>query len=131
MDQVFALCRPGFENDCANELMHYATRLNTPAYIKAKPNTGYTQLILTGENDALAFMNALNFEKLIFTRQWLASSSNITVLPEQDRIPAIKESVQHLGHDFNSIELSYADTNTGKSLSKFCACPPLHPAAPH
>ena len=124
INQVIALCRPGFENDCANELMHFANKKSFNAYIKAKPNTGYIQLIITGgaedNTDAFAFVTTIKFHQLIFVRQWFACSSELTVLPEQDRITTITKTIKDLGLIFKDIELSYPDTNTGKSLSKFC-----------
>ena len=123
INQVIALCRPGFENDCANELMYFANKHLFNAYIKAKPNTGYVQLIITGGTDnnsnALTFINTVKFYQLIFVRQWFASSSELTVLPEQDRVTAITAIIKEFGLTFKNIELSYADTNDGKTLSKF------------
>lgn len=119
-DQVLALCRPGFESDCANEFMFHSTQLNIPAYVKARPDTGFIQLILTGESDALTLVRELDFDQLIFCRQWLASSSKLTELPEKQRTTTIRQHVAEMAIPFQKIELSYADTNTGKSLNKFC-----------
>jgi len=126
-NQIIALCRPGFENDCANELMSHtmnpSKRININAYIKAKPNAGYVQLIISNgntETDACELMESIKFGQLIFTRQWFASPIEITKLSEEDRVTAIKKFIENYDLYFDEIELGYADTNTGKSLSKFC-----------
>jgi len=128
LNQIVALCRPGFENDCANELMFHASQHQCNAYVKTKPNTGYVQLIIieTVEQDidsncnALSLMNNITFNQLIFVRQWFVSTTEVSVLPEKDRITEISQIIKTLNVKFNDIELSYADTNEGKSLSKFC-----------
>ena len=122
MNQILALCRPGFENDCANELMFHANKAQLNAYVKAKTNNGYIQLIITDSTgiDAISFLKSINFYQCIFVRQWFASNSEVILLNEQDRTSMITQSIKELKSTFNDIELSYADTNTGKSLSKFC-----------
>ena len=104
--------------------MHHANEKHFNAYVKARANSGYVQLIITGgtdtDTDALAFINNIRFQQLIFIRQWFASPSEAVVLAEKDRTTTITKTISDLGITFDDIELSYADTNTGKSLSKFC-----------
>lgn len=121
LDQIIALCRPGFENDCANELMAHAALQHFTAYVKAKPNTGLIQLISSDPaNETHTFMQNIHFADLIFTRQWFISSSVITELSEENRVTSILDIIEHNNLSFHDIELAYTDTNTGKSLSKFC-----------
>ncbi|MDH5387734.1 MAG: 23S rRNA (cytidine(2498)-2'-O)-methyltransferase RlmM [Gammaproteobacteria bacterium] len=118
--QLVLLCRPGFEKECAGEIMDYATNLGFPAYIQTKPDTGYVLLIGTGEPNIGELVSQLDFKQLIFTRQWFASLAKVDDLPEQNRIAPLITTIKSLDEDFNDIELAYPDTNDGKSLSRFC-----------
>lgn len=125
MNQIIALCRPGFENDCANELLFFANKQQLNVYVKAKPNSGYIQLVCTDNlpgsaSSALSFIQTTEFNRLIFTRQWFFSPCDILLLPEQDRISVILEIVKQHSLSFSRIALNHTDTNDGKSLSKFC-----------
>ncbi|MCW8923816.1 MAG: 23S rRNA (cytidine(2498)-2'-O)-methyltransferase RlmM [Gammaproteobacteria bacterium] len=118
--QIVLLCRPGFEKECAGEIMDYASELAFPAYIQARPDTGYVLLIGTGEPNIAGLISQLDFKQLIFTRQWFASLAKINDLPEQNRIAPLIDAIKSLEQKFNDIELAYPDTNEGKSLSRFC-----------
>ena len=118
--QLVLLCRPGFEKECAGEIMDYAANLGFPAYIQARPDTGYVLLIGAGEPNIDGLISQLDFKQLIFTRQWFASLAKIDDLPEQNRIAPLITAIKSLDEDFNDIELAYPDTNDGKSLSRFC-----------
>ena len=118
--QLVLLCRPGFEKECAGEIMDYATNLGFPAYIQTKPDTGYVLLIGAGEPNISGLISQLDFKQLIFTRQWFAGLTKIDDLPEQNRIAPLIIAIKSLDQDFNDIELCYPDTNDGKSLSRFC-----------
>ena len=118
--QIVLLCRPGFEKECAGEIMDYATNLGFPAYIQTKPDTGYVQLVGTGEPNISALISQLDFKQLIFPRQWFASLNKLDELPEQNRLTPLISAIKSLDQEFNDIELAYPDTNEGKSLSRFC-----------
>jgi 23S rRNA (cytidine2498-2'-O)-methyltransferase len=124
-DQLTLLCRPGFEKECAGEIMQLASELQFPAYIQTEKQSGYVCLISSnaeqpdiGGTDQL--VAEINFRSLIFTRQWFASNKSVLTLPESNRIPEILETIKSLQETFYDIELGYPDTNEGKSLSKFC-----------
>ena len=118
--QLVLLCRPGFEKECAGEIMDYAGSLGFPAYIQTNPDTGYVLLIGAGEPNIGELIPQLDFKQLIFTRQWFASLARIDDLPEQNRLTPLITAIKSLDQDFNDIELAYPDTNEGKSLSRFC-----------
>jgi 23S rRNA (cytidine2498-2'-O)-methyltransferase len=118
--QLVLLCRPGFEKECAGEIMDYASSLGFPAYIQTRPDTGYVLLIGAGEPNISELISQLDFRQLIFTRQWFASLSKLDDLPEQNRITPLITAIQSLDQNFNDIELAYPDTNDGKSISRFC-----------
>lgn len=118
--QLVLLCRPGFEKECAGEIMDYASHLGFPAYIQTNPDTGYVLLIGTAEPNISELFQQLDFRQLIFTRQWFASLPRLDDLPEQNRIAPLMVAIKSLQQEFNDIELDYPDTNEGKSISRFC-----------
>ena len=119
-NQLVLLCRPGFEKECAGEIMEYANQHLFPAYIQTDEQSGIVLLVSSSEQSTDELITAIDFQQLIFTRQWFASSKNILTLPETDRLTEIIDSIIPFGKNFYGVELDYADTNEGKSLNKFC-----------
>lgn len=124
MQQIMLLCRPGFESECAAEMMEYALAKGFAVYIKAKNSNGYAHLVSTHGNELTSLLHQIDFNELIFTRQWFACTEKIKDLPEQNRTaPLISIAIQiaeQSNSRFSDIELDYADTNEGKALNRFC-----------
>ena len=124
LHQIMLLCRPGFESECAAEMMDYADIAGFPAYIKAKTSSGFAHLVSAEGHDTTRLLDGIDFNELIFTRQWFASTEKINNLPEQNRttplVSIAKQIAEQLDCKFNDVELSYADTNEGKALNRFC-----------
>ncbi|HHO59667.1 MAG TPA: 23S rRNA (cytidine(2498)-2'-O)-methyltransferase RlmM [Thiotrichales bacterium] len=120
LNQVVLLCRPGFEKECAGELMEHAVIHHFPAYIQTSEQSACVSLVSSSEQTAVELIDEIRFSKLIFPRQWFAAKKEVIALPETNRLPAILHAATQLGCELYDVELDYADTNTGKSLSKFC-----------
>jgi 23S rRNA (cytidine2498-2'-O)-methyltransferase len=120
LNQIVLLCRPGFEKECAGEIMEWATRFQFPAYIQTNDQSGVVLLISSNDLPTSELITKIDFRQLIFTRQWFASSKNVLNLPETNRLSDILETAKSFTKDFHDVELDYADTNEGKSLNKFC-----------
>ena len=124
LQQIMLLCRPGFEHECAAEMMQQASTVGIPAYIKASSGTGYAHLVSAEDRVMTGVFDQIAFNELIFTRQWFASTRQIKALPESNRVAPLTEVARQLADNlecgFSDIELSYADTNQGKALNRFC-----------
>ena len=120
LNQIILLCRPGFEKECAGEIMEQANRFQFPAYIQTKEQSGFVCLVSSNNLASNELILKINFHHLIFTRQWLACHKEALSLPETNRLPDILISIKDLNDTFSDVELDYPDTNEGKSLSKFC-----------
>ena len=123
LNQIVLLCRPGFEKECAGEIMFLAAQHQFPGYVQTRAQSGYVRFIST--QSTLPLLRELDFRQLIFVRQWFASPDHVLTLPEKDRVSAILDALACLDDviresGFHSVELSYPDTNEGKSLSRFC-----------
>ncbi len=124
LHQILLLCRPGFESECAAEMMDVASEAGFPAYINAKDGTGYATLVSAEGRDTMSLIDSIDFHALVFVRQWFACTEKINALPEKNRTdPLIFSAARiagQLGGKFCGIELSFADTNAGKAMSRFC-----------
>ena len=119
-DQIVLLCRPGFEKECAGEIMELANEYQFPAYIQTSELSGYVRLVSSSDLSCDELITEINFRQLIFARQWFTCNKDILSLPETNRLPDILNTVKLFESDFYEVELDYPDTNEGKSLNKFC-----------
>jgi 23S rRNA (cytidine2498-2'-O)-methyltransferase len=124
LHQIMLLCRPGFESECAAQMLDYAVNAGVPAYVKAKAGTGFAHIVSADDRDLAGLLTDIDFDSQIFTRQWFACTDRIDNLPEHNRIAPLLAKAQEIADQHNSmfvdVELAYADTNEGKSLSRFC-----------
>ncbi len=119
-NQIILLCRPGFEKECAGEVIEQANTLQFPAYIQTIEQSAVVRLVSSTEQQTEKLITQIDFRQLIFTRQWFACDKTVLSLPETNRLPDILKTIKNFAQSFSDVELDYADTNEGKSLSKFC-----------
>ena len=119
-DQIILMCRPGFEKECAGEIMEQANQHIFPAYIQTKDQSAFVSLVSSSEQQTSELITKIDFRQLVFTRQWFAASKQTLLLPETNRLPDILDTIEQFDTDLYDVELDYPDTNEGKSLSKFC-----------
>jgi len=107
-------CRPGFEQDCAQEALRQA-RQQKPIIIAEQPaiiaDSGYVVVTLNEQK--------LNYRELIFTRQLIRLHQIIATLPERDRLTPILDAIAALPGNFGTLWLEVPDTNEGKLLTTF------------
>ncbi|MBI2286009.1 MAG: 23S rRNA (cytidine(2498)-2'-O)-methyltransferase RlmM [Nitrosomonadales bacterium] len=106
-------CRPGFEQDCAQEALRQARQqrpilAEQPAIIA---DSGYVVVALNQQS--------LCYRELIFARQLIRLHHTIAALPERDRLTPILAAVAALPGSFGALWLEVPDTNDGKLLSTF------------
>lgn len=107
-------CRPGFEQDCAQEALRQAKQqkpiigTEQPAIVA---NSGYVVIALNNQK--------LSWRDLIFTRQLIRLHHSIGSLPERDRLTPILDAIAGLPGTFGTLWLEAPDTNDGKLLSTF------------
>jgi len=106
-------CRPGFEQDCAQEALRQARQqrpvlAEQPAIIA---DSGYAVIVLNEQS--------LRYRDLIFARQLIRLHHTIAALPERDRLTPILAAIAALPGSFGALWLEAPDTNDGKLLSTF------------
>jgi 23S rRNA (cytidine2498-2'-O)-methyltransferase len=107
-------CRPGFEQDCAQEALRLA-RQQRPVTVIEQPaiqaDSGYVQIALNEQT--------LKYRELIFSRQLIRLHHTIAALSERDRLTPILASIANLPGNFGTLWLEVPDTNDGKLLATF------------
>jgi 23S rRNA (cytidine2498-2'-O)-methyltransferase len=95
-------CRPGFERDCVEET-------------QAKP-------VETTENSGFVVLQGkpkLAYRQLTFARQLLTLHTEVSELPERDRLTPLLAAIPASPERFSALYLEVPDTNEGKTLSGF------------
>jgi len=116
---ILLYCRPGFENDCANEIQDKAGALEVFGFIKTVRNSGYVFYQCYNPEEAETLAKSIDYSQLIFSRQMIVVHSFVENLPLEDRISPILEVTRNLpmGGDI------YVETPEGdetKPLLRFC-----------
>ncbi len=106
-------CRPGFEQDCAQEALRQARQqkpviAEQPAIIA---DSGYVVVALNEQQ--------LDHRELIFARQLIRLHRSVEQLPERDRLTPILDALADLPGPSGTLWLEVPDTNDGKTLSAF------------
>ncbi|TNF34697.1 MAG: 23S rRNA (cytidine(2498)-2'-O)-methyltransferase RlmM, partial [Gammaproteobacteria bacterium] len=114
-------CRPGFEKECASEIMDVMVQANLFGFIKSKPDSGYVVFCLHSPCDMDTLNSAFDFRQLIFSRQCLLAPELIKNLPGDDRITPLLDEINKLKLRFTDVWLETPDTNEGKELNNFCS----------
>jgi len=106
-------CRPGFEQDCAQEAQRQARQ--------QKPILAEQPALIAGSGYALISLNEQqpSYRELIFARQLIRAQHIIEALSERDRLTPILAVVKELSGNFGALWLEVPDTNDGKTLSAF------------
>jgi len=119
MTAIVLYCRPGFEKECGAEIQEKAAWNEVYGYLELKKNEGLVYFHLNNADEGDALIKKMPLRRLIFARQWFLTLTEKIELPDYNRVEAITEV---LGNEWQYAELRMetADTNDGKSLSKFC-----------
>jgi len=106
-------CRPGFEQDCAQEALRQAKQ--------QKPVIAEQTEIIANSGHVVVTLNeqTLNYRELIFARQLIRLLHSISALPDRDRLTPILDAIATQPGSFGALWLEVPDTNEGKLLSTF------------
>ena len=107
-------CRPGFEQDCAQEALRQAKQQKPIIAVEQPAIVNDSGFVVVALNE-----QKLHYRELIFTRQLIRLQQIITTLPERDRLTPILEAIAALPGNFGTLWLEVPDTNDGKLLATF------------
>ncbi len=125
-----ALCRPGFERECVQELEQAARAAGLSGYARAREAGGYAEFILHDGADAGALTMATQWNALIFARQALDLIARLDGLDPVDRIGPLLVALSGRGECFGDIRIEHTDSDAGRELSGLARSltPPLRTA---
>lgn len=116
-NRLLLQCRSGFEKEAAAEITDQCANVGIYGYCKLNLGDGYVLFILQQPGDAVKAIDLVNFNSLVFIRQWMVCGD--LLVPEQgDRISQIQTYLD----DFPScadLWVEYADTTDGRELATF------------
>ncbi len=119
MNHLLLYCRPGFESETAAEISDRAQTAGVYGYAKTKKGDGFVSYITPKSGEAERLIRKIPFSKMIFARQWFASTGLLADLPPEDRISPLIEEAKKLPQ-CGELVIETADTNEAKQLAKFC-----------
>lgn len=116
---ILLYCRPGFENDCAAEIMDWANGAGLAGFVRAPSGQGYLTFHGSLPDTVRDMSERLDLATLIFPRQWLIAHGEPLSLPSRDRIQPILRALEQLGlrGPYADLQLEHSDTNSGKQIS--------------
>ncbi|WP_461518665.1 23S rRNA (cytidine(2498)-2'-O)-methyltransferase RlmM [Porticoccus sp.] len=121
MNHLILYCRPGFEKEAAAEITDLAGPVGVYGYAKTTEGSGLVSYVTHDDDGAWQLMRQLDFNQLIFTRQWFAAVPLLDNLPEQNRVaPLVELAAEIAPGKLAEFSVEYVDTNEGKELSAFC-----------
>ena len=118
MASIVLYCRPGFEKECGAEVQEKAAWSEVFGYLELKKNEGLVYFHLNNADEGDTLINTMPLRRLIFARQWFLTLTEKIDLPDYNRVEAIIETLSS-EWKYADLRMETADTNDGKSLSKF------------
>lgn len=115
---VLGYCRAGFERECAAEIAAAAGRAGLAGSATEAP--GFAAFGLTSPAALDRLDRALRCDELVFARQLVFATDEVTDMPPRDRIAPLLPRALALGRRFSGLHVDTADTNEAKTLSAFC-----------
>lgn len=109
---ILALCRAGFEGDCAAELVECAGRLGWVGHVRAKAGTAMAQFVLADTSTGASELPAM-----VFARRLTRVFARFSDLPEGDRIGPMLASLLQQGRHWCDLVVEAPDSDEGRSLS--------------
>lgn len=121
-------CRPGFEKECAQEILARQSQRGIPGFVKV--HEGYVRFVPVDPESAGHPDEGLDPGTLVFARQVIVLFAALSDLPTTDRLTPIIEQLRAMPTGFSAVFVETADTNEAKSLSVFLRkfSPPLRKA---
>jgi 23S rRNA (cytidine2498-2'-O)-methyltransferase len=118
-DSLVALCRAGFEPECALDLRALADAAH--ALHSADPDTvpGVVALPLNRGLSPAGMADGLARCPPVFARE-ISLGTGPHALGDRDRVTPIVTGARAIGGKFGAMWLEYPDTNDGKQLSSLC-----------
>ena len=111
-------CRPGFEKECAQEILDVETAREIYGFVKVAP--GHVLFMPSDPKSRERLGEGSDeWSSLVFARQRIDLLGILESLPTEDRLTPILDLLKMRKDRFSEVWIETADTNEAKSLSVF------------
>jgi 23S rRNA (cytidine2498-2'-O)-methyltransferase len=117
---LICLCRPGFENECAQETQALAQARSLAGQTLAAAANGYVAFVPSARAEAGAWDELADWRRHIFARQCLPVFAVLDALPRADRLTPILRALAERGERWCDVWVEAPDSDAGKALAPFC-----------
>jgi 23S rRNA (cytidine2498-2'-O)-methyltransferase len=111
---LLAYCRPGFENDCVQELIARANASGIAGYGKARDGEGFAAFVTTDDTEVDALLAP---PPAIFARQLLHAFAQLRDLPADDRLTPVMAALEATGARWCDAWVESPDSDAGRELA--------------
>ena len=120
MNEVLLYCRPGFERECAQDMVERSASCGATGETTPTQDSGFVVFAAANQKQTEMLQRRLRFDDLIFARQIIFVAQLIEGLAPADRLRPLLDALKR--HEVRCAEVfvEHADTDQGKQLSSFC-----------
>jgi 23S rRNA (cytidine2498-2'-O)-methyltransferase len=119
-DVLLLYCRPGFEQECAEDVADRAASCGVMGKAEAARGSGFVLFTAADQKQIDALQRQLRFDDLSFARQMIFVVRFVEALPAIDRLGPLRDAVSESKLRFSSLFVEHADSEQGRRLSSFC-----------
>ncbi|MBX3727232.1 MAG: 23S rRNA (cytidine(2498)-2'-O)-methyltransferase RlmM [Xanthomonadales bacterium] len=109
-----ALCRPGFEAECGQELLAHAQALGRAVYLRARPASGVVEAVAS---DGQPLTPAPALRELIFARQCAGLLARCEGLAAGDRVAPLLAALPPDAGPWRELLVEAPDSEDGRALA--------------
>ena len=113
--ELLLACRAGFEKEVAAEITDLAAQFAVQGFVKAQEGEGFARFVCFEPEQLQQLIRKLDFNDLIFIRQWCMTAGLQEDLPQGDRVAPLLKTALELPAA-SALVVEPLDTNEGKSL---------------
>ena len=121
MEQLIAICRPGFETEAGRELTDSAASGGVYGYFEPSVNQGFLTFHCPGSGQVEILVQRLSIDQLVFVRDWFVVLADIA-LPTSDRVGAVIDALRSVDGAIPvcaRIEIRLPENNADADLGNF------------
>lgn len=121
MEQVLAICRPGFEAEAGRELTDKTAEQGLFGFFEPEKGRGLVWFSLGGQEVAEDVLSRISLADLVFVRDWFVVLARLP-LPEHDRVGAVIDGLRSLERGYPGcarLEVRLAESNADGDLGNF------------
>jgi 23S rRNA (cytidine2498-2'-O)-methyltransferase len=114
-DGLLALCRPGFEAECAQELSAFAGERGVDGYARTERGRGYVELVATSAVD-----DADAWRSLVFARAVVRMIGRAERMSRDDRLASLLPLLDRDDARWCDAWVESPDSDSGRELATLC-----------